>query len=221
MQIVYYNLTHDACKRKSNLLLTKTKFIFMTNSELRAYAREALAGNWTNAVLCTLVYLVICSVGSIPTIGQVLLLLIMLPLGYSMATTFLQFTRKENKLEIENLFAIFKKYGAILGVTLLTTLYTALWTMLLVVPGIIKSYSYAMTYYIHHDNQALSAEEAICQSMKMMEGKKLDLFLLDISFIGWYLLAILSLGIGFFWLIPYHQTARVAFYQQLCENNEN
>jgi uncharacterized membrane protein len=87
--------------------------------------------------------------------------------------------------------------------------------MLLVIPGIVKFYSYAMTPYLRYENPMLSAETLICKSMKMMNGHKMKLFLLDLSFIGWLLLCILTLGIGFLWLIPYMQSARAAFYEDL------
>ena len=89
------------------------------------------------------------------------------------------------------------------------------WFLLFIIPGIIKAYAYAMTYYISYDNPELSAEECINRSMKMMYGHKLDLFLLDLSFIGWILLSILTLGVGMLWVTPYMYTSRAKFYEEL------
>ncbi len=90
--------------------------------------------------------------------------------------------------------------------------------MLLYIPGIIKSYSYAMTYYIAQDEPELSAEKCICKSMDMMKGHKMELFLLDLSFIGWILLCILTGGIALLWVEPYYLSARAAFYEELKES---
>lgn len=94
-------------------------------------------------------------------------------------------------------------------------LFTALWTMLFVIPGIVKVFSYAMTPFILEENPELSANQAIDRSRAMMKGHKFDLFYLGLSFIGWGLLCILTLGIGFLWLIPYVQTSISAFYEDV------
>jgi uncharacterized membrane protein len=98
---------------------------------------------------------------------------------------------------------------------LLKAIYLILWTLLLIIPGIIKSYSYAMTEFILKDNPEMKNNAAIEKSMAMMQGKKMKLFLLDLSFIGWIILAILTLGLGFVLLVPYMYTARAAFYEDL------
>ena len=90
-----------------------------------------------------------------------------------------------------------------------------LWALLLLIPGIIKSFSYAMTPYILEDNPELSAVEAIHRSRMMMRGHKFDLFWLYLSFIGWLLLSFLTLGIGLLWLVPYMETAQAAFYEEV------
>lgn len=90
-----------------------------------------------------------------------------------------------------------------------------LWSLLLIIPGIIKSFSYAMTPYILEDNPELGAVDAIHRSRMMMRGHKFDLFWLYLSFIGWFLLSILTLGIGFLWLVPYMETAQAAFYEEV------
>lgn len=90
-----------------------------------------------------------------------------------------------------------------------------MWTLLLVVPGIIKFYSYAMTDFLLKDDSTLCNNAAIEKSMVMMEGKKMKLFLLDLSFIGWAILCTFTLGIGYFFLQPYMQVSRAAFYEDL------
>ena len=90
-----------------------------------------------------------------------------------------------------------------------------LWTLLFIIPGIIKIFSYAMTNFILEENPELSASEAIHRSRMMMKGHKFDLFWLSLSFIGWFFLCCLTFGIGFIWLIPYAQTSIAAFYKEL------
>lgn len=94
-------------------------------------------------------------------------------------------------------------------------LFTILWALLLIIPGIIKSFAYAMTPFIIKDYPELSANQAINLSMKMMKGRKFDLFWLMLSFLGWMVLCVLSLGIGLFWFLPYWQTTLAAFYQDV------
>ena len=87
--------------------------------------------------------------------------------------------------------------------------------MLLFIPGYIKAFSYAMTPYILKDNPEMKNNAAIEESMRMMDGHKLELFMLDLSFIGWVILSILTCGIGLLWLIPYINMAHVNFYEDL------
>ena len=109
----------------------------------------------------------------------------------------------------------FKDYWhKVLGM-LLMGIFIFLWTLLLVIPGIIKTFSYAMTPYILHEYPNVGVNDAIDISRKMMKGHKLDLFLLELSFIGWMILTAFSLGIGLLWLAPYMQTAHAGFYEEV------
>lgn len=112
-------------------------------------------------------------------------------------------------------FSGFKHFGSSFVLYLLISIFTALWSLLLIVPGIIMSYAYSMSYFILLDNPSLSPNEARKQSIKLMKGYKWKLFCLRFSFIGWYLLGILTLGILFFWISPYVRTAEAEFYRNL------
>ena len=101
-----------------------------------------------------------------------------------------------------------------IAASFLQTLYVLLWTLLLIIPGIVAGYSYAMTPYILAENPDLTASEAISRSKEMMEGNRMDLFVLELTFIGWELLCILTLGIGNLWLGPYKAAAKAAFMQE-------
>ena len=99
---------------------------------------------------------------------------------------------------------------------LLRDVFLALWYCLLFIPGIIKSYSYMMVPYIVNDNPELSAKEVITRSREMMNGNKWRAFLLDLSFIGWVLLSLMTCGIvGVFYSEPYRRSARAALYLEL------
>ena len=102
----------------------------------------------------------------------------------------------------------------------LMSVFVFLWSMLFVIPGIIKAFSYAMTPYILEEHPELTANEAIDHSRAMMKGHKFDLFWLYLSFIGWGILCIPTLGIGTFWLIPYMQTAQASFYEDVKADYE-
>ena len=92
-----------------------------------------------------------------------------------------------------------------------------LWSLLFIIPGVIASYRYSMTPYILSENMDLSVMEAITQSKKMMKGNKFRLFCLELSFLGWNILAVLTLNIGDLWVHPYREAARAAFYREISE----
>lgn len=186
------------------------------NSELRAISRTTLSGNWMMAALATLVYLLIAGGGSsIPVAGSVLAIIITYPLAYGFAILFLDLFREGKPIDIGKLFDGFKDFGRVWGTLILVAIYTILWTCLLIIPGIVKSYSYALTPFILKDEPELKYNAAIEKSMRMMDGYKMKLFLLDLSFIGWMILSVLTLGIGLLFLQPYMNTARAAFYEDL------
>ena len=188
------------------------------NSELRQQAAGSLTGNWGMAAVITLVYLLLTGSTSSasqyinPSFGLISILL--LPLHYGFAILFLDLLRGV-KLDLGRLFDGYKDFGRILGTGLLQAIYTLLWLLLLIVPGIVKSYSYAMTSYVLKDHPELQYDAAISKSMVMMSGYKMKLFLLDLSFIGWGILCLFTLGIGFLFLSPYMQAAHAAFYEDL------
>ena len=184
------------------------------NSELRAQAREALRGKWP--AVAALIYSAIAGgLSSIPFIGWIGSLLVGLPVAYGFAVLMLGVFRGAEEVDLGVLFAGFQEYSRILSTKLLQAVYTFLWSLLLLIPGIIKHYSYGMTDYILKDEPELCNNAAIERSMAMMEGNKMKLFLLDLSFIGWAILCLFTFGLGFFVLQPYMQVARAAFYEDL------
>ena len=118
-----------------------------------------------------------------------------------------------------DLFSKFDYFGTGFAQKFLRDLYVMLWSLLLIIPGIIKELSYAMTPFILAEHPELSASRAIELSEQMMDGHKADLFFLNLSFLGWNLLAALTLNLGNIALNPYQNAARAAFYRQLQAEN--
>lgn len=192
----------------------------LTNPQLKQQARLALSGKWGISAVLVLIFYAISSISAIPIIGSILALLLIVPLGYCLEIIFLGVARG-NDVCLDTIVNTFKTdYMRVLGTMLLRCIYTLLWTLLLIVPGIIKACSYAMTSYVLHDEPTLAFDQAIERSMAMMDGYKMKYFILLLSFIGWAILAILTLGIGFLWLIPYVQTSAAKFYDDLKANQQ-
>lgn len=120
-----------------------------------------------------------------------------------------------NKASFENLFEYFSNWKTTTITRLLRALYTFLWSLLFIIPGIVAGFSYAMTEYILAENPELTPDEAIQASKSMMMGNRWRLFCLQFSFIGWDILATLAFGLGHLWLTPYKQAAYAAFYREV------
>jgi uncharacterized membrane protein len=118
----------------------------------------------------------------------------------------------------DQLFSEFVRLPRSIAMNLLLLLYILLWTLLLIIPGIIASLSYAMTPYIMAEDTEIGANEAITLSKEMMKGHKATLFYLYFSFIGWALLCALTLGIGCLWLSPYMSAAEANFYRDVSRD---
>ena len=196
----------------------------ITNYKNRALS--ALENKWGNFVAITFVYGFIIGITQILSgdkdspailhlIGLVLFILA-LPLTWGYQTLFLGAVRG-GEATAKDMFEGYNKelFSRVLTTTLLYYVYVFLWSLLLLIPGCIKAYSYAMTPYILKDNPEMKNNAAIEESMRMMDGHKLELFILDLSFIGWALLSLLTCCIGFLWLAPYMNMARVNFYEDL------
>ena len=199
-----------------------------TISEYKDMALKSLEGNWTKAAVASLILFAIMDIfGSSPSlfldpvpssIFQVGITIVLIPLAWGYVVFFLRLIRKENT-DYGRLFDGFSQYVRIFLAEMLKGIYIFLWTLLLIVPGLIKNYSYAMTEFILEDNPEMNGEQAICESMRLMQGHKMDLFLLDLSMIGWLILSVLTLGIGLLFLYPYFYSAHAHFYEDLVAEN--
>ena len=111
-----------------------------------------------------------------------------------------------------------QNYLGIVKIMLLKSVFNFLWYLLLIIPGIIKSYSYRMVPYILADNPNIGANRAIEISNEMTAGHKFDLFVLDLSFIGWYLLGLVAFVIGILFVLPYANATEAELYLVLRKN---
>jgi Predicted integral membrane protein len=190
-------------------------------SEFKRRALAQLKGNWKEPVLLAFVYFIICAgLGAIPIVGQFSAWVVIIPLACGLTWAMLGFYRGNKKDLLRKLFDPFNDFGRVFLTMFLMGIYIWLWSLLLIIPGIIKSLSYAMTTYILKDRPELGYNDAITLSRQMMDGRKWRYFVLQLSFIGWGILNIFTLGIGTFWLIPYIQTTQAAFYEELKKEGD-
>jgi uncharacterized membrane protein len=191
------------------------------NAVLMQMARESLKGKWGLAIGTFVVYLVISACFQIiPVAGAIASLIVSGPLTLGIVIFSLNISRNK-EARLEQLFDGFKNFGIALATYLLMVLFIILWMILLIVPGIIAALSYSLTFYILADDNAVKPMEAIDKSKKMMMGYKWKLFCLGLRFLGWALLCLLTLGIGFLWLMPYMQISMAKFYEDVKGNVGN
>ena len=119
------------------------------------------------------------------------------------------------EVKIDNLFDGFKVFTKTLVIYLLNTIFVTLWSLLFIIPGIIKYYAYSMAYYVSIDNPDMTADECITESRKIMDGNKMRLFCLQMSYLGWIILSIFTFGILLLWVAPKMQVATYAFYYEV------
>ncbi len=191
-----------------------------TCSEYRRRAREALDGNifgntWLLMVLVVLVSGAI--LGALNVIPVIAALVLSGPIMMGVTSYTLHLVRRtEKKNKLEPLLDGFRGSVATnILVGVLTALFTFLWSLLFVIPGIIKAISYSQAYYIALEHPEYDANTCITESRKMMNGHKWEYFCLQFSFIGWIIVGSLCLGVGTLWVSAYMNAANAAFYDDL------
>ena len=132
----------------------------------------------------------------------------------------LKMIRKE-EFSRNDIFAFVGKVLPITAITLLVSIFSFFWALLLIIPGIIAALSYSMAFLIYAEDQSLNAMDYLDKSKEMMKGYKWDYFVFGLSFIGWILLSIITLGIGLIWILPYITIAEVVYYDELKKLKAN
>ena len=189
------------------------------NIILMKMARESLKDRWGLAIGTFAVYILIVGILQSFSLGRIASVVITGPLMLGVSIFSLSLSRNQ-EARIEQLFEGFDHFLLTLKTYLLMILFIVLWLLLLIVPGIIAAISYSLTFYILADDKTLKPKEALEKSKKMMEGNKWKMFCLGLRFIGWFLLSILTLGIGLLWLIPYAQVSVAKFYDDIKDNKQ-
>lgn len=201
--------------------------------EIKEKAKKIMQGNWNNLLLATLILLIVSALSGITTSSAVninnayytisetttfsgvfsLFVGSVIPVG---ACFFFLNLVKKGEGELNDFKRAFvPNYLNNFVTTLLVAILTVLWTLLFIIPGIIKGIAYSFTPYILAENPQIKTKEAIRLSMTLTNGKKGDIFVYYLSFFGWFLLGVLTCGIGMFYVIPYFQTTTALLYEEL------
>ncbi len=212
-------------------------------AELKTAAKENLDGKWLTAIAVTVVawllvdaftsnnggnaafryamengrFVRVDSEGNaFRNLMSIVSLIIGGPIYFGIAAYFMRLARHEGA-EFSDLFSGFSLFKTNFILNLLIIIFTVLWTLLLIVPGIIAAIKYSMAYYIVNDNPEIGGLEAIRISKEMMEGHKMRFLEMWFSFLGWFILGIVTFGLGMIYAIPYYRAAKANFYLDLKE----
>ena len=189
--------------------------IYLKNRAKQILGGRIFADTWLYALLALAIASAVNSIAGavLPGVGAIL---VTGPMSLGAAYVILKLARTGQKIDFKDLFRGFTQdIGQNILLGLLSSLFVALWSLLLIVPGIMKAYSYSMIYYIKADHPDYDWRTCLHASQEMTYGHKMELFVLDLSFIGWYILGALCLGVGTLWVIPYHETAKALVYEQI------
>lgn len=190
----------------------------MDRAELKARARAQLGGGifqnlWMMGLaVCLLIGLLESAATTIlPAIGA---LIVIGPLEYGQAYIFLKQARDRQPVQLGDMFRGFQDdFGGTFLIGFLSQLFVALWSLLFLIPGIVKSYAYSMAYYVKLDHPDYGWKACIDESRQLMDGHKWEKFVLDLSFLGWILVGVLCLGVGTLWVTPYMAATEAQFYE--------
>ena len=192
----------------------------MNRAELKSLAKQQIKGN-IGMLFCISIIVAILSavadfvLGLIPVVGSLAAAIVVTPaFALSIVRVYLNLAAGK-KPEAKDSFTGFDDFWAAFKVNFFVGLYTFLWSLLFVIPGIVKSFSYSMSMYVLAENKGLSAHQCIEESKKMTEGHKMELFVLGLSFIGWFLLGSITFGIAYIWVLPYINATYVNAYNSL------
>ena len=187
----------------------------INRKELKDLAKKQIQGNVGMFFVCYFLISIMIGAGASVIFGAFLL-----TPPFTLALVIIsQNLVKGEKPKIENIFDGFKENGfeRSLILYLLVYVYTLLWSLVFIIPGIIKGLSYSMSFYILQDNPDMTPTEAIEERKRITYGHKWEIFVLYLSFIGWYLLVPFTFGAILIYLIPYVQMTNVNYYNKLKE----
>lgn len=210
----------------------------ISRAEIKYKAKESLRGHWPMAIGAIVITGMLSGiVGTINTrlnaaykmggsesllvwsiLMQVVLICVMSPLNMGILSFFLKLSRNQF-VELGEIFTKFKTiWLKSIGLNLWITLKVLLWSLLLFIPGIIAAISYSMAFYIMAEDEQVGVNQAVEISKAMMQGYKMQYFVLQLSFIGWIILCAIPCGLGYLWLAPYMQATEANFYNKVSAN---
>jgi uncharacterized membrane protein len=186
----------------------------MNRIDIKQNARKQLSANYWSVMYFTFLPSIIIGIAGVTYIGSILAAPLLIGSAYGLWQIY------NHRPAVTNDLAIGYRQPHVVRnfiQLLLMTVFIVLWSLLLLIPGIVKAYSYAMVPYLLAD-PTVDMEDAITRSRQLMDGKKMDLFVLHLSFIGWAILGLITLNIlNVFYTIPYLQLSTAGFYQELTK----
>lgn len=188
----------------------------MTNSEIRSHAWASTKGQLGVAFLVFLIYLVVAVASSMIPFGSIF---VSGPLAIGMAIFYLKLTTGQDP-EVKDVFEGFNNFLQAFVAYFLYTLAVTIGILLLIIPGIIWGFAFSQVFFIMAKDPNIKAIDALKKSKAMMDGHKMNLFLLVLSFIPWVLLGFISLGIGFIWIAPFIYSAQAKFFLEISGEGE-
>ena len=203
----------------------------MNRALLKENAKKSLQGKYGDAIaLLGIMFAISFALGLVigffrleedlaSTLSDLCSLLISCALGFGMTSYFLKISRNE-PVTYNELFSKTNMFVSYLSISLLVGLFTFLWTLAFIIPGIIASLSYSMVFFVKLDNPDMGAMDVLRKSKQIMSGHKMDYFVLGLSFLGWAILGAFTLGILYLWLIPYMQVTYANFYNSIKDENK-
>lgn len=202
----------------------------VSRGELKEKAKRSLHGRYGETTKLLLMYFLInIGVGFIfaflsfnevssSVLSEIVTLVIAGLLNFGYYSFFLKISRDE-EVTYNELFKRTDLFLPCIAIMVLTGIFTFLWSLLFIIPGIIAAISYSMVYFVALDNPELKAMDVIKKSKEIMNGHKMDYFILELSFIGWSILSVFTFGILMIWLVPYMQVTYANFYNEIKKEN--
>lgn len=201
----------------------------MNRVELKEKAKNSLKGKYGDAILMIIimgalgalsgVFNIFMNESAASLISSIVSLVVSALFTFGYTSYFMKVSRNE-EVTYKELWSKTNMFVPYIVLSIVTFVFVFLWSILFIIPGIIAAISYSLAVYIMLDNPEMKAMDAIKKSKEMMQGHKMDYFVLQLSFLGWSLLGICTCGILYFWLIPYMQVTNINFYNKLKELSE-
>ena len=190
----------------------------MDRVAIKAHAKESISGKIFILLAITIIISIISGIiGFIPVVGMLIAVVIAGSIQLSMSLIYLGIVDKNRSPKIEDILEGFKGNNftrAFVGY-LRYQVFVALWSLLFCIPGIIKSISYSQMFFLMAENKKMDAAEAQKKSMEIMEGHKWEYFVLNLSFILWYMLIGITFGLAAIYVVPYVEASKAEFYRKL------